>query len=176
MQDVFQKYHNSKLKHNAMIVITSLFFAFAINASFFGNLNWMSLQSNIMWANQTNSPVAQADVYLERVWNKLLLKNAVALEWVKNFNTSLVYNPELIKTVASSTQNQNITLNAEKLHAWVENIFLSSTDATIAPGSVLAEIEFMKNDTQNTSVSLINTNFETISWEMYKLSVSWIEL
>ena len=176
MQDVFKKYHNNKLKQNSLIIVASIFTAFVVNLSLSWNVNSWLLQSNVLNSNSSELIAQQADVYIEKIDNNLYIKNTQELSDLNNFNTSLVYNPSVIKVIDARPSVTGLEILSSDTGEWISNISFYWENVVIPAWSIIATIETLKNGTQNSSLNLVNTNFQTWNWEIFKLSVSWIDL
>lgn len=171
MKDFLKKYHNKKIIWNAWIILASLVLAFWINTFIIDWTNiWDSLKSSII-DSKTNT--IKADLYIENIENKILIKNWKDIQNIDTISLSIIYNPNNldIKNIKSSYW-EAITL-WEK-NTWSDTIIINIWNKNIVKNNTILELITNKKENKSEQLNLINVNFKDINWDKYDLSTSWI--
>lgn len=171
MKDFLKKYQNQNNMSNLAIIITSLILAIWINIFLIDWTDiWNKLKTSVLDSNQNE---IKADLYIEKVDNKILIKNSKDILGTKNISFSITYNPSLIeiKEVRSNLWENMILW--EK-NTWFETYLLNISWKDISKNTPIAEIIASKNKDESTQINMINANFIDNSDEKYNLSTSWI--
>lgn len=170
MKDFMDKYKKNKIIWNIWIVMFSLILAFWINIFLIDSTNmWDWLKTSILNATDKTQ---KADLYLEKIGNKIILKNSKNINDSQNLFLSISYNPENIKNI-DVTSDIN-TPNIISQNTWISSIILNTNWKTYKKNDRILEIIVEKKEEKIENINIINANFKDTTWEIYKLTTSWI--
>jgi len=171
MKDFLQKYQNNKNMSNLSIIVTSLILAIWINIFLIDWTNiWNNLKASVL---DTSLNEIKADIYIEKLDNKIVIKNSKDILDAKNISIWITYNPWLIEIKdIESTLWENIML-WEK-NTWFDTYLINTSWNNIYANSKILEINILKNREESTQLNMINANFTDKNEENYNLSTSWI--
>ncbi|MDD3793935.1 MAG: hypothetical protein PHI37_03925 [Candidatus Gracilibacteria bacterium] len=171
MKDFLKKYQNQNNMSNLAIIITSLILAIGINIFLIDGTDiGNKLKTSVLDSNQNE---IKADLYIEKVDNKILIKNSKDILGTKNISFSITYNPSLIEIKeVRSNLGENMILGEK--NTGFETYLLNISGKDISKNTPIAEIIASKNKDESTQINMINANFIDNSDEKYNLSTSGI--
>lgn len=173
MKDFLKKYHQKKIIWNMWIIALSLVMAIWINIFLIDWTDmWLNLKASVL-NSQINSNEVKADLFLERNWENISLKNSKSISNLESISMSLTYNPENVSIISINSNIWEI-INLWEKNSWIETIIISSNDKKLEEWSELISIKVQKNDDKSEQLNLINANFVDSNQDTYNLSTSWV--
>ena len=172
MKDIMKGYKKHKVVSNMWVVIISLALALGIN---FFVIDWTELWKHLKVSVLNTQTKNKADIFLEKDWEKIVIKNSKKIKLLENISFSINYDPLGIKL-----KNMNSDL------AWSNITELSNTpgfstiiiDLDIPINLKESETLFsflpIKTQEKVENINIINANFSDSSSESYDLTTSWI--
>jgi len=171
MKDFLKKYQKQNNISNLAIIVTSLVLAIWINIFLIDWTEiWSKLKTSVLDSSQNE---IKADLYIEKVENKILIKNSKDILATKNISFSITYNPSLIEIKEVKSDLWESMLLWEK-NTWFETYLINIPWKDISKNTIISEVITSKNKDESTQINMINANFSDNSDEKYNLSTSWI--
>lgn len=171
MKDFLQKYQKQNNMSNLAIIVTSLILAIWINIFLIDWTEiWSKLKTSVLDSSQNE---IKSDLYIEKIDNKILIKNSKDILEAKNLSFSITYNPNLVEIKEVISDLWENMLLWEK-NTWFETYLISIPWNDIWKNSNIAEVIISKKYDESTQLNMINANFSDNSGEKYNLSTSWL--
>jgi hypothetical protein len=173
MMDFLKKYKKKQTIWTLGVVAMSLVLAVWINIFVLsGSGLEQNLQASVL--NYKGNTI-KSDVYLDKQDNKLGLYSNTAIKQVKSLSVSLVYNAESLEI--SNFKSNLGTITPLSHTAGISTILVTFPKALdISNTSQILTADITKNNNQLEQVNMIQANFTDISWVVYDISTSWIDL
>lgn len=170
--NVVKNYNRKKKMNTLSIVIISLVVAFGINFFIINNTDLSkNLKTNLLENSVKND---LGDIYIESIWNDLILKTNNSIADIENLSFSITYNPENIKI-----SNIIPKLNWEILNVsntpWLSTIILEYSEVNnIKPWDKILTIKTIKSELKTENINIVNANFTDSENNTFELTTSWI--
>ncbi len=171
-KDIFKEYKKANIIRNTWIVIFSLVLALSINFFVFDSEMWSKLKADVLWVWEN---MGKSNLYLEMEDGVVKVKNGKKMKELKNISFTLVYNPENVKIENTTPWISEAALKNVTGEDGLNMIMISLASPTdIEKFSEILTINLSKKQNKTEFINLINANFEDDSWELFLLSMSWI--
>jgi len=170
MKDFMKKYHNKKIMWNIWVLFASLVLAIWINIFIIdGTQIWNNLKTSILDSWNIEQ---KADIYIEVLNDKLVIKNSKQLNELENISLSIVSNPSNINIENIESEIWEITILSD--NPGILSLILNWYWKTIIKDTVLLEVDPKKIEKKSENINLINTIFTDKNNSLFELSTSWI--
>ena len=170
--DIINNYKKHKKLSNLTIVIISLIVAISINFMLINNTEISkNLKTSVIESKVQND---LWDIYLENIWNNILLKTNKSINNVSNLTLSISYNPENVKIndiiPKYNAEISNIS-NTEGLNTI---IILFAENNSLEKSEKILTIKTEKSENKTENINIVNANFTDSENNIYELTTSWI--
>ena len=170
--NIVKNYNKNKNINNITIVIISLIVAFSINIFVINNTNISkNLKTNLL-ENTINNDLG--DIYIETLWNDLILKASNNIINIENLTFSITYNPENIEITDIMPKLNWEILNISNT-PWLSTIILEYSETNkIEIWEKILTIKTNKTENKTENINIINANFTDSDKNTFELTTSWV--
>lgn len=179
MKDYIKEFRKQKSRRNTLIVLSSLAFAFSLNAFVFFTPVWNKLQTSVKnYSTPKTDKEVNADIYLKKSWTWSDIVEVLAwskMNKVSVLSFSLVSDSNSLKINDIFSDNKNFDIVKTTNVSWIYNVIIKfKTELDINKNESLLKIVYTKIWQAKTSINLAETQFK--SWnDMYELQSNSIE-
>ena len=170
--NIVKNYNKKKKINNISIVIISLVVAFSINLFVINNTDISkSLKTNLL-ENQISNDLG--DIYIESIWDDLVLKANNNIIDIENLTFSITYNPENIEITDIIPKLNWEILNISNT-PWLSTIILEYSEVNkIEAWDKILTIKKNKSEDKTENINIINANFTDSNNNVFELTTSWV--
>ncbi len=128
MKDYIKEFKKQKNRKNSLIVLSSLVFAFSLNAFMFYTPVWNKLQTSVKnYSNPKTDKVVTSDLYFKKSWtwsDIIELFSWNKMEKVTEIRFSVISDPAWLKINDIFTDDKNIDVIKSSNVPWISMVVL----------------------------------------------------
>ena len=170
MADIFEEYKKQNRKKQALLIFSSLFVAFAINAFVSPSSLFDKLQTAVYNAQDASFSGAQMALYSAGSGTDMLvLKNRLPLSQVSQIKLTLAYDGEQLAVKNIFSEKTTDIINLSNVPGISRVIIKFAKPINLATGEKIASFVYSKKTEANVSMNLAEVSFAT-GTEQYDLT------